>query len=141
MLELVHARELDAERVVIEFADAGVRLRLPHLREADWTIDATIAPDNAVVTVGPVHEHFDADETGRPWPSLAVDFIAEILRGEIEIETEYRGAAPIRIRHFVLATDGQRHELGMTGLLRPALLMRWRPTRTEVLRVTFDAQA
>ena len=94
----------------------------------------------AVVHVGSIaHEHFDADEGGRPWPVIAVDYIAELLRGEIEIETEYRGRAALRARQVLVDPDGRRHELTTTGLLRPALIMFWKPTRTEVMRVTFRA--
>lgn len=140
MLELVRPRQLDADRRSITFAGGGLELRLPHVSEPDWSIAARITADGAVVDIGPTHEHFDADDGARPWPSLAVDFIAEILRGEIEIESEYRGKALIRTRHFLTDSDGQRHELGTTGLLRPALLMVWKPPRTKVVRMTFGPQ-
>jgi hypothetical protein len=75
-----------------------------------------------------------------PWPGEALDFIAELLRGEIELETEYRGDTPIKVRHYLLEPNGQRHDLKMTGLLRPALLMFWKPTRTEITRIDFGAE-
>jgi hypothetical protein len=137
MLELVRPRELDADRLSISFAGGSLELQLPHVSEPDWSIAALVTAGGAVVDIGRTHEHFDADDGDRPWPSLAVDFIAEILRGEVEIETEYRGKALIRTRHFLTDIDGQRHELGTTGLLRPALLMVWKPSRTEMIRITF----
>jgi hypothetical protein len=62
------------------------------------------------------------------------------LRGEIAVESEYRGKALIRVRHFLTDSHGQRHELGTTGLLRPALLMVWKPSQTKVVRMTFGPQ-
>jgi hypothetical protein len=139
MLEIVRPREL--EHVGVSFDNGGVDVTLRHAREADWSIDAMVDSNGAVVHVGPVaHEHFDADEGGRPWAMIAVDYIAELLRGEIEIETEYRGRAVLRARQFLVDPDGHRHELSMTGLLRPALLMFWKPTRTDVKRVTYGAE-
>jgi hypothetical protein len=140
MLAAVRPRALDRDRVTVKFDRRGVDVVLPHVREPEWAIGAMVDKKSAIVMANTMHEHFDRDAEGRPWPVQAVDFIAELLRGEIEIETEYRGAAAIRVRHYLLDPDGQRHELGMTGSLRPALLMFWRATRTEVTRVTFDAE-
>ena len=141
MLELVRPRELDAERVSIGFAGGGLELELPHATEPEWSIAALVTAGGAVVDIGSTHEHFDADDGDRRWPSQAVDFIAEILRGDIEIESEYRGKTLIRTRHFLTDSDGQRHELGTTGLLRPALLMVWKPSRTEVFGSRFNVKA
>ena len=66
-----------------------------------------------------------------------VDFVAEILRGEIEVETTYRGDTPVAVRHFNRGPDGERALLGHTGLLIPARLFLWRPLRTEIERVSW----
>ena len=140
MLEHVRPSELDTERAAVSFGVDGLGLELPHVSEADWTIHARVTRHEAVVGVDPMHEHFKWDEAGRRWPSLAVDFIAEILRGEIEIHTEYRGTTLIRTRHFRIDAEEQRHELGTIGLLRPALFMVWKPLRTQAVRMRFGAQ-
>ncbi len=51
----------------------------------------------------------------RPWTTVIVDFIAEILRGEIEIETTFRGNTPIAVRHFNLDERGQRRPSAIPG--------------------------
>jgi hypothetical protein len=48
----------------------------------------------------------------RVWTTQIVDFVAEILRGEIEIETTIRGDTPVSVRH---STGSPR--LGARGLL------------------------
>jgi hypothetical protein len=140
MLEHVRPSELDTERAAVNFGVDGLGLELPHVSEADWTIHARVTRHEAVVGVDPMHEHFKWDEAGHRWPSLAVDFIAEILRGEIEIHTEYRGTTLIRTRHFRIDADEQRHELRTIGLLCPALFMVWKPLRTQAVRMRFGAQ-
>ena len=141
MLEIVRPTDLDTEHVTLAGDhDGGLELTLPHVRHADWSIVADIGPAGGIVFAGPAHEHFDAEEEDddRTWSSQAVDFIAELLRGEFEIESVFRGPTLIRIRHYVRDEDG-RHSIGMTGLLRPAALMFWRPTRTEITRIDFAA--
>jgi hypothetical protein len=69
-----------------------------------------------------------------------VDRTPSILRGEIEVETEYRGRAVLRARHSLIEPGGSRQDLCTTGLIRLALLMFWKPTRTEVRRISFGAE-
>ena len=94
----------------------------------------------AIVGTSYAHEHFehhlDAPEA-RPWTTEAVDFIAEILRGEIEIETTFRGSSPVSVKHFNRDENGDRNLLSQTGFLIPTRLMFWRPKRTEIERVSF----
>ena len=68
---------------------------------------------------------------------MIIDFIAEIMRGEIEIETTFRGKAAISVRHFNHYENGKRMPLGRTGFLAPARLALWRPKRTEIERLSF----
>ena len=101
-----------------------------------------MVPDNgAIVYAGMAHQHFDGPaEAERPWMSEAVDFIAEVLRGEFEFETVYRGGTALKIRYFLVEQDETRLSVGMTGSLHPSALMFWQPTRTEVTRMDFDAR-
>ena len=139
MLDAVRPR--DCGGAVVWFDKGGLDVELRHVTEADWMISAIVDSDGAMVGLGSVaHEHIEADEDGRPWPSVAVDFIAEILRGETEVRTTYRGGAVLRATLLLIAPDGSRQELCTTGLIRPALLMFWKPTRTEVKRVSFGAE-
>ena len=66
-----------------------------------------------------------------------MDFVAEILRGEIEVETTFRGNAPISVRHFNRDASGTRHSLGYTGFLTPARLLLWQSKRTETETVSW----
>ena len=66
-----------------------------------------------------------------------VDFVAEILRGEIEVETKFRGNSLVSVRHFNLDESGERRPLGYTGFLVPARLLFWRAKRTETERLSF----
>jgi hypothetical protein len=139
MLDAIRPRDLGG--AAVSFHKGGVDLELRHATESEWTISAMVDSDGAMVGVGPIaHEHIETDEDGRPWPLIAVDFVAEILRGEIEFETEYRGRAVLTARHSLIESDGSRRDLCTTGLIRPALLMFWKPKRTEVARISFGAE-
>jgi hypothetical protein len=61
----------------------------------------------------------------------------ELLRGEIEIETTFRGDTIAVVRHYNRDESGERSLLGPTGFLSPGRLLIWRPQRVETERVTF----
>jgi hypothetical protein len=142
MLRVVRPGDLDPSGIGVEVdRDGALEVTLPHGRQSDWAIVACIGRERGIVHAGPAHEHFDSVDgpTDRPWSTEAVDFIAEVLRGEFEIECVFRGRALIKIKHYLRDDEG-RHPMGTTGLLRPGLLMFWRPTRTEVTTIDFGAQ-
>jgi len=106
------------------------------LERDDWGIWATIDERSAIVSTGYPHEHFFPPSPGQageaaPWTTEMVDFIAELLRGKVEIRTTFRGQAPVSVEHFNLDGGGERKPLGHTGFLVPARLFLWRPKRTE----------
>jgi hypothetical protein len=135
MLEGVQAAQVDPRRSSAKFDNNGVEVVFVHLNRKDWTVWATVGDREAIVATLGAHEHFFAPSDGaheeRPWTTEIVDFVAEILRGQIEVETTYRGRAPISVRHFNLDTSGKRHQLGHTGFLTPARLFLWQSKRTE----------
>ena len=142
MLDAVRPAALDHAACSVTLGDE-VEVRLAHTREERWTIWAAARRDSIVVGTGEMHEHFEpwreelADEE-RPWTTQAVDMIAELLRGEIEIRTTYRGDSVAHVEHYLIGEDGSRESFGTAGFT--ALLALWRPKRTEVERVSFDAQ-
>ena len=141
MLAVVRPARLDPDKTSIQFERDGLELQLVHADHDAWSIWTTVGERDAIVGTGSAHEHFFAPDEGetemRPWTTEIVDFIAEILRGEIEIETTFRGDAPIAVRHFNLDESGQRTPLGYTGFPVPARLMLWREKRTETERQSF----
>ena len=130
MLARVRPAALDGEPRVSE-EPPGTRVELVHAENPDWTIWALVGEGESVVGVAQLHEHLEH-------ASEAVDMIAELLRGEIEIHTTYRGDAVATVRHYLVEADGTRRELGLTGTVGGLAL--WRPKRTEVERVSFGAQ-
>jgi len=139
MLEVVKPRALDVDRVRVTFDEDGVDVDLPHASEDEWVICAMVGPDNAIVGTGVAHEHFGGDGGGRPWPVVAVDFIAELLRGQIEVERVVRAGKEITARRYLIDEQGERVPLGSTHLLRPARFMFWTRTQVERARIDFDA--
>jgi hypothetical protein len=141
MLGVVRPARLDPDNASVQFERDGLELRLVHADHDAWGIWATVGEPDAIVGTGSAHEHFFAPDEGetemRPWTTVIVDFIAEILRGEIEIETTFRGNTPIAVRHFNLDESGRRTPLGYTGFPVPARLMLWREKRTETERESF----
>lgn len=138
MLEHVRPAALDEAASSAEVRGEVVEVRLVHAREPDWSIWAEAEERSIVVGVAELHEHFGPEWSGdgeRAWTTVAVDFVAELLRGEIEIHTTYRGKTPAAVRHRRV---GEADELGYTGTI--AALVFWRPKRTEVEVVDFDAE-
>jgi hypothetical protein len=141
MLALVAPNQVDASKTSVRFEDGGVEIELTHAERDDWSIWATVGDRDAIAGTSWAHEHFfpsrgEPDE--RPWTTQIVDFIAEILRGEIEIETTFRGNTPVSVRHFNRDENGERNLLGQTGFLLPGRLLIWKPKRTETERASFS---
>ena len=140
MLDVVRPR-VDPHKVTVGFGDDGLEISFVHADREDWVIWATVGEDQGLVGTAWAHEHFFAPSVGvveqRAWTTQMVDFIAEILRGEIEIETTFRGDTPVAVEHFNRDEQGQRCSLGRTGFLTPARLLVWRPKRTETEQASF----
>jgi hypothetical protein len=141
MLSVVRLTQVDTQKSSVEFDDDGVDIALVHSERADWGVWATVGESDAIVGTGWAHEHFFPPSPGvaeeRPWTTQMVDFIAEILRGEIEVVTTFRGNKPVAVQHFNLDENGARQPLGRTGFLTPGRLLVWRPKRTETERMSF----
>lgn len=140
MLDHVRPAELDEQSSEAKVEPGRVELRLAHAREESWSIWVDAGEDSIVVGAAEMHEHFEPwrDDEERSWTTQAVDMIAELLRGQIEIHTTYRGGSVARVRHYLVDEDGGRREFGLTAF--SAQLAFWRPKRTEVERVSFGAQ-
>ena len=140
MLAEIRPAQLDLGAAVVKF-DRGVEVGLPHGTREDWVIWATIGDRDAIVGTAWAHEHFCAPEPGaveqRPWTTQVVDFIAEILRGEVEVETTFRGKTPVAVRHYNRDETGDRQLLVDTGFLVPGRLALWRPKHTTTERISF----
>jgi hypothetical protein len=142
MLADMNPRRVDPTQSSAQFDRKGVEINLVHADRDDWAIWASVGDSEAIVSTSYAHEHFFPPPEGvageRPWTTQIVDFIAEILRGEIEVVTNFRGNSPISVRHFNLDESGERSSLGYTGFLAPARLLFWRPKRTETERLSFQ---
>ncbi len=137
MLAEVRPSQLDLAAAVVKF-DRGVEVGLMHASRDEWSVWATIGDRDAMVGTGWVHEHFSPGvDEDRPWTTQMVDFIAEILRGEVEVETTFRGKTAVAVRHFNRDEHGERQLLVQTGFLVPGRLAVWRPKRTTTERVSF----
>jgi hypothetical protein len=141
MLEAVQPAQLDAGKTSVAFDKKGLEIELVHSDRDDWGIWATVGEKDAIVGTSYAHEHFAPASQGtveeRPWTTEMVDFVAEVLRGEVEMQTTFRGSTPISVEHFNFDENGERNALGHTGFLVPARLFFWRPTRAETERVSF----
>jgi hypothetical protein len=140
MLAVVAPTRLDAGKSSVRFDDDGLELHLAHTEREDWSIWANVGDRDAIIGPSWTHEHFsprDGANEERPWTTQMVDFIAELLRGQIEVETTFRGNTPVVVRHFNRDEQGQRVLLGHTGFLVPGRLAVWKPKRTVSDRVSF----
>jgi hypothetical protein len=142
MLAVARPPCLSPDGTSVEFTRKGVEVALTHADRPDWSIWATVGELEAIVGTGHIHEHFLAraqERPGeRPWTTETVDFIAELLRGEIEVVTTLRGTRAISVEHFGVGERGERRLLGHTGFLVPARLLFWRPKRTQTERISWQ---
>lgn len=140
MLAEVRPSQLDLGAAVVTF-DRGLEVELKHASRRDWIIWATIGDRDAIVGTNWAHEHFFPPGRGvaedRPWTTQMVDFVAEVLRGEVEVETTFRGSTPVGVRHYNRGQHGSRQLLVKTGFLVPGRLALWRPKHTTTERVSF----
>ncbi|HXV96176.1 MAG TPA: hypothetical protein VD695_06475 [Gaiellaceae bacterium] len=141
MLATIRPARIDADESSAKFDDDGVEVLLAHAERAEWIIWASVGEDDAIAGAGWAHEHFFAPEpgetNGRPWTTEIVDFLAELLRGEIEIRTTYRGDSPITVSHWSRDERGEPGLVWKTTFLTPARLLVWQPKRTETERLSF----
>lgn len=136
-LEEVQPAALDAERSGVSTRGKLTELRLAHAHDERWSIWAELGETSVALGFGDVHEHIGKEWSGdreRSWTTVAVDLVADILRGQVEVVTTYRGAAVASVTHRRVGGG----DLGTTGFL--AALKVWRPKRTEVERVDFGAR-
>src|ERR671914_714647 len=94
MLEAVQTAQLDAGKTSVAFDKKGLEIELVHSDRDDWGIWATVGEKDAIVGTSYAHEHFAPASQGtveeRPWTTEMVDFVAEVLRGEVEMQTTFR---------------------------------------------------
>jgi hypothetical protein len=141
MLAAVRPARLDPRQSRATFEGRGVEVLLAHAERDEWIVWASVGERDAIAGAGWAHEHFFAPEpgevNGRPWTTEIVDFVAELLRGEIEIRTTYRGDSPIAVSHWNHDDRGEPGLVWKTTFLTPARLLVWRPKRTEAERLSF----
>jgi hypothetical protein len=138
MLVVVAPAQVNPARTEVVFHHGGLRLELAHATHEHWSVWAMVDELHGIAGADSVHEHFEsATEDERPWTTQIVDFLAELLRGEIEIETTFRGDAITAVTHYNLNESGERSSLGRTAFLSPGRFLFWRPQRVEIQRVTF----
>jgi hypothetical protein len=141
MLAVVRPPRLSPDGTSVQFAGKAVEVALKHADRDDWSIWATVGELEAIVGTSYAHEHFFARahtrREERPWTTEIVDYIAELLRGEIEVVTTLRGETAISVAHFNVDERGGRQLLGQTGFLVPARLLLWRPKRAQTERISW----
>lgn len=140
MLAHVGPRLLDAAQSSAVFEDGVVRVELVHATRPEWTIWAMCDAHGGIAGVGPAHEHFDpygARPDDAPWTSELVDFMAMLLRGELELEVTFRGDALLSVRTHAVGGADRRAGHGYTAYFPPGRLLVWRRKRTVVERPSF----
>jgi hypothetical protein len=125
VVDALQPAEVDAERMEVDFGDGGVAVTFPHAHEPEWVLAAQVSRRAAVVFAGPVTEHF-SDAPGADWTRPAVELVARVLRGEVEVPIVLRGDTVVRV--------------GDERVWSPGALALWRPTRTEVVRMDFGSR-
>jgi hypothetical protein len=91
------------------------------------------------VWVGDAHDDFNPDDPRkeqRRWTAVAVDFIAEVLTGQVDVEATFRGKDVVSTRLWRRDHEtGNFRSLGYVGFLTLARLRLWHPKRVERYRI------
>lgn len=113
------------------------------------TIEAIASADEIIIAMSEAdawsdHWHFAPDWNDvygpgpdRSWRSLAVDFLAELLHGEVRVRVTYRGGCPIKVYTEVTSSDGESLTEGTTGALTLSATKFWAKRRVEDRNVRF----
>ena len=117
--------DVDTARMEIDFGDGGVAVTFPHVSEPEWVLAAQVSRRAAIVFAGPLTEHF-REVPGADWTRPAVNLVARVLRGDVEVEVGMRGPAIVRV--------------GDERVWNAGALALWRPLRTEVVRMDFGVR-
>lgn len=117
---------------------------------SELTIEVSVSEGEIIVAMGEGeawndHWHFAptwndvyGNVPDRPWTSLGVDFLAELLAGEVRVRATYRGDHLLKVHSEVIASDGEPLTSGTTGALSPRLLNFRVKRRVEERTVRFD---
>lgn len=100
---------------------------LPHLHDDEQTLTATVSADDAVVSYGYEHEHFDAGDDGDGWRVAAAKFVEQLLLGRVELEVRH-GFLLQRTTSSWVDDAGEREVFLRGGTLLPS----WRRGRKTV---------
>lgn len=138
MFALVNPHQLDPVRSSVSSENDHVLIA--HQTRREWDIHVLVSSDEVRVEVAGAHEHFFRSDpnaqSSRPWTMEAVDFIAELLHGEVEIRRHYRGRFLTKVAH--------QNSLGtqVTVCLTPAAFLFFLPRRVTRTRPNYEcAQA
>lgn len=131
MLRHYQPQHLAAERSSVEAKSGELTVHLAHAADARFDIVVYSDPGNLSVWVGDAHHDFTPDDR-RPWTAVAVDFIAEVLRGDVRVEAAFRADEIVSTRLWVHDEDtDQLVSLGYVGFLSPARFKLWQRRRVE----------
>jgi hypothetical protein len=143
MLQSLHPARIDRSRSSVRQQEVGtgVEIEIAHQVDADATVSATLGDGDGIIFWLSAHEHvLPADApSDRPWTTVAVDAIAEILCGEYTIEDHYRGRRLVKTRVIDVADRAGERVTDTIGT--PLALIPWLgPKRVERRRIDFGAR-
>jgi hypothetical protein len=120
MLSQVAPSSVDPESTEASIKDHVLMLAIPHRAESDLSIEVSASEKEIIVGTLADHHHFDArgwedHSPGGPhirahWYAYATGYVADVLRGRLQIETTSKGRFPVhsKVTHF----DEQGQQLG-----------------------------
>lgn len=101
MLDSLRPARMDTSRSSVRQRDtgAGVEIEIMHQVDPDSTVSVILGDGDGIISWLSAHEHiFPADApTDRPWTTVTVDAIAEILGGEYPSRTTTAASASSRL--------------------------------------------
>lgn len=134
MLELVGPDRLAVQRSSVERDDGDLEVTLAHADRDDWTVVIAVTGEEAIVYFRAAHERFGRwaeDEQDVAWTQRAVDFVAALLRGEVQVDALWSGEDLLRARHSRRGSEGDVVKRGSALYFSPGWLMPWRMRRTS----------
>lgn len=122
------------QRSSVERDDGDLEVTLAHAGRDDWNVVIAVTGDEAIVFFRAAHAHFgrwteDAQEVA--WTQLAMEFVAALLRGEVQVDALWSGEQLLRARYTRRDPDGALVALDSSVHFSPGWLMPWRMRRTS----------
>ncbi len=147
---LIHFKDLQIEssetlaKIIEDKASKFLELTIPHKIDKEIEITIAVYDEEIIVFYWTGHTHFDPspfeEDEGDYWIEDAVGFISELLQGNFEIVTTFKGDIPTKVVVYYLTENGEKELVSSTRNLNIATFNPLLNKRKVVKRVSYRCE-